>query len=111
MWPSPVSTPSYRCCATDIVRFGLKLRLRLASCCRVEVVNGGAGDRFCVRDADLGDDRMGLRDGLDVARRRVDVADVERLAIDAHELGGEPLAALRLEDRLDRPVLARDEAA
>ena len=46
-WPSGVSAPSYRRCAIDIVRFGLKLSLRLASCWSVEVVNGGAGLRFC----------------------------------------------------------------
>ncbi len=33
----------------DIVRFGLNDSLRLASCWSVEVVNGGAGDRFWVR--------------------------------------------------------------
>ena len=37
--------------------------------------------------------------------------DVERLAVDAHELGGERLAGCGREDRLDRPVLARREAA
>ena len=41
--------PSYSRCATDIVRFGLKPSLRLASCWSVEVVNGGAGERFWVR--------------------------------------------------------------
>ena len=48
-WPSGVSMPSYRRCATDIVRFGLKPSRRLASCWSVEVVNGAAGDRFWVR--------------------------------------------------------------
>ena len=43
--PSLVSMPSYRSWATRIVRLGLKLSLRLASCCSVEVVNGGAGLR------------------------------------------------------------------
>ena len=47
-WPSGVSTPSYSRWATDIVRFGLKPSLRLASCWSVEVVNGGAGLRFWV---------------------------------------------------------------
>ena len=61
-------------------------------------------------DAHLRDDRMRLGDGLDVTGRGLDVADIERLAVDAHELGREPLAARRLEDRLDRPVLACDEA-
>ncbi len=48
-WPSGVAIPSYRRCATDMVRFGLKPRRRLASCWSVDVVNGAAGDRFCVR--------------------------------------------------------------
>ena len=38
--------PSYSRWATDIVRRGLKPSLRLASCWRVLVVNGGAGLRF-----------------------------------------------------------------
>ena len=41
-----MSTPSYRRWATLIVRLGLKPSLRLASCCSVLVVNGGAGLRF-----------------------------------------------------------------
>ena len=41
--------PSYSRWAIDIVRRGLKLSRRLASCWRVEVVNGGAGERFWVR--------------------------------------------------------------
>ena len=45
-WPSSVSTPSYRRCAALMVRFGEKPSLRLASCCRLDVVNGGAGERF-----------------------------------------------------------------
>ena len=52
-WPSGVSAPSYSRCAIDIVRFGLNDSLRLASCWRVEVVNGGAGERFCVRTPTL----------------------------------------------------------
>ena len=44
-----MSAPSYSRWAIDIVRFGLNDSLRLASCWRVEVVNGGAGDRFWVR--------------------------------------------------------------
>ncbi len=48
-WPSGVSTPSYRRWATDMVRLGLKLSLRLASCCSVDVVKGGAGLRWLWR--------------------------------------------------------------
>jgi hypothetical protein len=44
-----VSTPSYSRCAIDIVRFGLNPSRRLASCWSVDVVNGGAGDRFWAR--------------------------------------------------------------
>ena len=42
----PISTPSYRLCATDIVRFTLKPTLRNASCCNLDVVNGGTGLRL-----------------------------------------------------------------
>ncbi len=45
--PSPGrSMPSYSRWATDIVRRALNPSLRAASCWRVEVVNGGAGERF-----------------------------------------------------------------
>ncbi len=61
--------PSYSRWATDIVRRGLKPSLRLASCWRVLVVNGAAGDRFCWRTRDLADhgprrpERVGVRLG------------------------------------------------
>ena len=49
--PSPGrSMPSYRRWATDIVLRAPKPSLRAASCCSVDVVNGGAGERlrsFC----------------------------------------------------------------
>src|SRR2546428_2257899 len=41
----PTSTPSYSCWAIVIVFLALKPSLRPASCCRVEVMNGGAGLR------------------------------------------------------------------
>ena len=41
-----MSTPSYSCWATAMVRAGDMFSLRLASCWRVEVVKGGAGWRF-----------------------------------------------------------------
>ncbi len=40
-----MSTPSYRRCATRMVCAGAKPSLRLASCCRVDVVKGGGGLR------------------------------------------------------------------
>ncbi len=52
-WPEPVSTPSYRRCAVDIVRRGEKPSLRLASCCSVLVVNGGDGLVFLLVTATL----------------------------------------------------------
>jgi hypothetical protein len=64
--PSPKSTPSYSCCARRIVRCAPKPSLRAASCCSVEVVNGGAGLRLrCLRSmaADR-ERRRGLFDGL-----------------------------------------------
>ena len=59
-----MSAPSYSRWATDIVRFGLKPSFRLASCWRVEVVNGGAGLRLCLRVPTL------VTRGLQVAQRR-----------------------------------------
>ena len=46
--PSPAtSTPSYSCCATDIVRLAEKPSFLKASCCMVLVVNGGEGFLAC----------------------------------------------------------------
>ena len=42
----PISTPSYRPCAIFIVREAEKPSLREASCCSVEVMNGGEGCRL-----------------------------------------------------------------
>ena len=110
-WPSGVSAPSYSRWAIDIVRFGLKPSLRLASCWRVEVVNGGAGLRFWLpRSPTLRDDRAAARAARRRGARRSSlVADVERLAVDPDELGGERVAGRRREDRLERPVLAGRE--
>ena len=91
-WPSAVSTPSYRRWATDIVRFGLKPSRRLASCWRVEVVNGGAGERFWVRVPTLVTTRVERRDRGAMALGGRLVGDVEGLAVDPHELGREALA-------------------
>ena len=44
--PMPLtSTPSYSCCAMDIVRLGVMPSRRLASCWSVEVMKGGEGLR------------------------------------------------------------------
>ena len=107
--PSGVSTPSYSRWAIDIVRFGLNDSLRLASCWRVEVVNGGAGDRFWVRTPTLRTTGCASRSAVTWRSAVVLVGKVERLAVDAHELGGEGLAGGGRQDRLDRPVLARRE--
>src|SRR5450432_244175 len=40
---SPTSTPSYRRCASDMVRLGEKRSLLDASCCSFDVMNGGGG--------------------------------------------------------------------
>ena len=47
MEPMPsISTPSYSSWAAFMVRRAWKPSFRLASCCKVEVINGGAGERF-----------------------------------------------------------------
>ena len=104
-----MSTPSYSRWATDIVRFGLKPSLRLASCWRVEVVNGGAGLRLCLRVPTFVTLGRSVADRGGVAVGGLAVADVERGAVDPDELRGERLAALGREDRLERPVLAGGE--
>ncbi|MNG10778.1 hypothetical protein D3C84_942690 [compost metagenome] len=44
--PPVSSTPSYSFCAACMVRWAVKPSLRAASCCRVEVVKGGEGERL-----------------------------------------------------------------
>ena len=61
--PSFVSRPSYRSWATRIVRLGLKPNVLLASCCSVDVVNGGGGLRRLLARADRVDDRLASRAG------------------------------------------------
>ena len=41
-----MDTPSYSSCATIMVRLAVMDSFREASCCKVEVMNGGAGVRF-----------------------------------------------------------------
>ena len=60
-------------------------------------------------DRDLADLRTRLAQRRDMAGGGGLVGHVERLAIDAHELGGERLAGRGRQDRLDRPVLAGRE--
>ena len=72
-------------------------------------MNGGAGDRFCVRVPTFVDDRVEVADRRRVARGRFAIGHVECRTVDPDDLGGEPLARRRREDRLDRPVLARGE--
>ena len=43
-----MATPSYSFWATRMVWLALKRSLREASCCSVDVVNGGCGRRFTV---------------------------------------------------------------
>ena len=106
--------PSYSRCATDIVRFGLNASLRLASCWRVDVVNGGAGERFWGADRDLADDRRRGSQRGDVALGRGLVGDRQGLAVDAHELGAKvsPAAVARIASSVQysRAVKARDLA-
>ena len=74
-------------------------------------MNGGAGERFWVRVPTLVTLGMECLDGGSVALGRLLVADVERGAVDADDLGRELLAGGGLEDRLDGPVLAGGEGA
>ena len=109
-WPSGVSTPSYSRWAIDIVRFGLKPSLRLASCWSVEVVNGGAGLRFWRLGRDRGDTSGAAPRSVSAwCSAVVAVADLERLAVDPDELRLELVARLRGEERAQGPVLPRDE--
>ena len=72
----PMSRPSYNCCARRMVRRALKPSLRAASCCSVEVVNGGAGlRRRCLRSMAMTRSwpgpSAGTRARRSVARRRL----------------------------------------
>ena len=72
-------------------------------------MNGGAGERFWVRTPILRTTGWASRSAVDVAFGRRLVREVEGLAVDPDELGGERLAGGGRQDRLDRPVLARGE--
>ena len=73
-------------------------------------MNGGAGMRFWVRTAILRTSGRGVAAAPRRGRSAVaSSVDVERLAVDADELGGERLAGRGRQDRLDRPVLAGGE--
>ena len=69
-------------------------------------MNGGAGERFWVRVPTLVTFGWSRRDRGAMALGGRLVADVERRAVDPHDLGREALAGGRGEERLDRPVLA-----
>ena len=111
---SPIATPSYSFCATCIVRLVVKPSLREASCCSVEVVNGGDGRRLrsllttsvtCSAPLAAADDARARGFG------GVAVGDgelLELLAVELVELGGERLRRMRALG-FDRPVLAGDE--
>src|SRR3989337_2088053 len=70
---SPRLTPSYSCCAMRMVRLAEKPSLRAASCCSVEVGNGGAGLRRGSRRGGggggpaAGDNVRGILGGLEAA--------------------------------------------
>ena len=72
-------------------------------------MNGGAGERFWVRTAILRTSGRASPSAATWLGGRGLVGHVERLAVDAHELGGERLAGRGRQDRLDRPVLAGRE--
>ena len=90
---------------------GAEAELRLASCCRVRVVNGGAGERFCVRVPTLvtagwsvADARRHAASARPRRRRRRARCPSIRTSSAANV---SPAAVAR--QRLDRPVLAGRE--
>ena len=111
--------PSYSRWATDIVRLGLKPSLRLASCCSVLVVNGGAGLRLLLRtlcDVTVAAGRAArprtlgrglVRDGHLAAAHLA--ASRNGRAVDAHQLAVKGSPRSVPQDGLERPVLARRE--
>ena len=110
-WPSGVSAPSYRRWAIDIVRFGLKPSLRLASCWSVEVVNGGAGWRFWVRVPVFV--TRGCESRSAVAWRSAVSASATFSCSPSMRTSSAAKRSpcRRRQDRLERPVLAGDERA
>ena len=78
-----MSTPWNSRCATCIVRSAEKPNLRLASCCSVDVVNGGAGR--CVN----GFSSTLVTVPRQIARERVDQRVRLRLVEHAHALAGQ----------------------
>ena len=111
-WPSGVSTPSYSRWAIDIVRLGLKPSLRLASCWSVLVVNGGAGLRFDWRLRDRLDDRSQARGSPRRGARRSRRRRCRRVLPSIRTRSAvNVVAGGRLEQRLERPVLAGGERA
>ncbi len=106
---SPSSTPSYKRCASAIVRFAEKRSLCAASCCKLLVMNGAGG--FLRRSF------FSTRGHDSQAPARELVRDRLRLALRLLGLLAVQLPDPRLERRrraarhvdVDRPVLLRDE--
>ena len=106
-----MSMPSYRSCATRIVRLEPNDSFFAASCWSVDVVNGADG--FLRRSRRLTSVTSNVFRALEILEDALGfglVVDLRLLAVDLMELGGELLAVL-LEQRLDRPVLDRLERA
>ncbi len=109
-----MATPSYSFCATCIVRLVVKPSLREASCCSVEVVNGGDGRRLrslLTTSVTCSTPLAAVTMRLRAASAVVAVGDgelFELLAVEFIELGGERLRGMRALG-FDRPVFAGDE--
>ena len=91
---------------------GARPSLREASCCRVEVVNGGIGMALGRLRLDLGDaegrELQVAAEGFRL-RARADVEARDLAAVGADEPRLEDAAVLRRQRRDERPVFARDE--
>ena len=116
------STPSYRRWAIVIVLRAPKPSLRAASCCSVEVVNGGARRALALLPLDLRDPVVGLAEPFDVGGRlglgRQHEALLVRRWRRACPRGPRRAAArngcsslLRRQPDVDAPVLDRREAS
>ena len=85
--------------------------LRLASCWRLDVVNGGAVVAVRLLDRDVGHDRVAGADRRAMALGRLAVGDVGLLAADPDQVGLERRAIGRKKSRLQGPVLPCQEGA
>ena len=110
-WPSSVSMPSYRRWAALMVRFGEKPSLRLASCCRLDVVNGGAGN-LLVFLSETSTTTGRLARIAAACFSAVSPSPISGfLPVDADQVRLEGIAVGGNEDGLERPVLAGGEGA